>query len=89
MKRSSWSGSYIGVMGIDKTSGNPNDSYNQAAGTDMRLVFWRNLVVNAYAAEPDHAWASLHFCTVAECLAYACPNTIFRVECGPKRGPAV
>jgi hypothetical protein len=51
VKRSLWSGSYIGVMGIDKNSGSPTDSYNQAYGADTRLVFWRNLVVNAYAAE--------------------------------------
>jgi len=51
MKRSLWAGSYIGVMGIDKTSGNPSDSYNETAGADTRLVFWRNLVVTAYAAQ--------------------------------------
>jgi len=51
VKRSLWGGSYIGVMGIDKTSGSPTDSYNQASGADTRLVFWRNLVVRAYAAQ--------------------------------------
>ena len=51
LKRSLWAGSYIGAMGIDKTSGNPFDSFNQTSGADMRLVFWRNLVVNAYAAQ--------------------------------------
>jgi len=51
VKRSLWAGSYIGVMGIDKTSGNPFDSFNQTGGVDTRLVFWRNLVVSAYAAE--------------------------------------
>src|SRR5215469_14617708 len=51
VKRSLWAGSYIGVMGIDKTSGNPFDSFNQTSGADTRLVFWRNLVVNAYAAQ--------------------------------------
>jgi len=51
VKRSLWAGSYIGVMGIDKTSSSPTDSYNQAYGADTRLVFWRNLVVSAYAAE--------------------------------------
>ncbi len=29
LKRSLWGGSYIGVMGIDKRSGNPFDSFNQ------------------------------------------------------------
>lgn len=51
VKRSLWPGSYIGVMGIDKTSGNTFDSFNQTSGADTRLVFWRNLVVNAYAAQ--------------------------------------
>ncbi len=38
-------------MAIDKTSGNPSDSYNQTEGVDTRLVFWRNLVVRGYAAQ--------------------------------------
>lgn len=51
VKSSLWGGSYIGVMGIDKRSGNPSDSYNQSAGLDTRLVFWGTLVVNAYATQ--------------------------------------
>ena len=51
VKRSLWGGSYIGAMAIDKTSGNPGDSYNQTEGVDTRLVFWRNLVVRGYAAQ--------------------------------------
>lgn len=51
VKRSLWGGSYLGVMGIDKRSGNPEDSFNQASGADTRLVFFRNLVANAYAAQ--------------------------------------
>ncbi len=51
VKRSLWGGSYIGAMAIDKTSGNPSDSYNQTEGVDTRLVFWRNLVVRGYAAQ--------------------------------------
>jgi len=39
LKRSLWSGSYVGVMGIDKRSGNPTDSFNQSSGADARLVF--------------------------------------------------
>ena len=50
-KRSLWGGSYIGVMGIDKRSGNPFDPYNLSGGADARLVFFRNLVVNGYAAQ--------------------------------------
>ena len=51
VKRSLWSGSYVGVMGIDKRSGNPLDSFNQTEGADTRLVFFKNLIVNAYAAQ--------------------------------------
>jgi hypothetical protein len=51
VKRSLWGGSYIGVMGIDKRSGNPLDAYNQTTGVDTRLVFFNNLAVSAYAAQ--------------------------------------
>jgi hypothetical protein len=46
-----WSGSYVGVIGIDKRSGNGADSFNQSSGADTRLVFYRNLVVNGYASQ--------------------------------------
>ncbi len=51
VKRSLWGGSYIGVMGIDKRSGNPFDSFNQTSGADTRLVFYKSLVVNGYATQ--------------------------------------
>jgi Domain of unknown function (DUF5916)/Carbohydrate family 9 binding domain-like len=51
VKRALWGGSYIGVMGIDKRSGNPFDSFNQTSGADTRLVFYKNLVVNGYATQ--------------------------------------
>jgi hypothetical protein len=51
VKRSLWGGSYVGVMGIDKRSGNPLDRFNQTTGADTRLVFFRNLVLNGYAAQ--------------------------------------
>jgi len=46
-----WSGSYIGLMGIDKRSGSTTDSFNQSSGADTRLVFFRNLVVNGFASQ--------------------------------------
>jgi hypothetical protein len=46
-----WSGSYLGLMGIDKRSGSPTDSFNQSSGADTRLVFFRNLVVNGFASQ--------------------------------------
>jgi hypothetical protein len=51
VKRSLWGGSYIGVMGIDKRSGNPFDSFNQTSGADTRLVFHKDLVLTGYAAQ--------------------------------------
>jgi hypothetical protein len=32
VKRLLWGGSYLGVMGIDKRSGNPANSFNQTTG---------------------------------------------------------
>jgi hypothetical protein len=51
VKRSLWGGSYVGVMGIDKRSGNPFDSFNQTTGADTRLVFFKNLVVHGFATQ--------------------------------------
>ena len=46
-----WSGSYVGLMGIDKRSGSAADRFNQSSGADTRLVFFRNLVVNGFASQ--------------------------------------
>src|SRR3989454_1990949 len=52
LKKSLWgSGSYLGVMGIDKRSGDAIPSFNQTAGVDGRFVLFRNLVLNGYAAQ--------------------------------------
>ena len=55
LKRSLWgSGSYIGVMGIDKRSGSVasmGSSFNQTSGADGRFVLFKDLVVNGYAAQ--------------------------------------
>jgi len=51
VKRSLWAGSYIGFMGIDKRSGNPLDWFNQTTGVDSRLVFFKDLVINGFAAQ--------------------------------------
>jgi len=50
-KRALWGGSYLGVTGIDKRSGNPSDRFNQGSGADTRLVFFKDLVVAAFAAQ--------------------------------------
>lgn len=52
VKRSLWgSGSYIGVMGIDKRSRDVTSSFNQTSGVDGRFVLFKNLVLNGYAAQ--------------------------------------
>ena len=50
LKESLWGGSYIGVMGIDKQSGNAQDSFNQTGGVDTRLVFFKDWFVDAHMA---------------------------------------
>jgi hypothetical protein len=51
LKESLWGGSYIGVIGIDKRSGNPEDSFNDTLGVDTRMVFFKNWFVDAHMAE--------------------------------------
>jgi hypothetical protein len=50
MKESLWAGSYVGVMGIDKRSGDVLDSFNQTGGVDTRLVFFKDWFVDAHVA---------------------------------------
>ena len=50
MKESLWAGWYIGVMGIDKRSGDVQDNFNQTGGVDTRLVFFRDWFVDAHMA---------------------------------------
>jgi hypothetical protein len=45
------SGSYLGVMGVDKRSGNTIDRYNQTSGADGRWVFFRDLILSGFAAQ--------------------------------------
>ena len=50
VKEALWTGSYIGVMGIDKRSGDTQDSFNQTGGVDTRLVFLKDWFVDAHMA---------------------------------------
>jgi hypothetical protein len=50
LKESLWGGSYIGVMGIDKRSGDVQQSFNQTGGVDTRLVFFKNWLVDGHLA---------------------------------------
>jgi hypothetical protein len=46
VKESLWAGSYFGVMGVDKRSGNIQDSFNQTGGVDTRLIFFKERFVD-------------------------------------------
>jgi hypothetical protein len=48
LKESLWAGSYIGVMGIDKRSGTPQDGFNQTGGVDTRLIFFKDWFVDGH-----------------------------------------
>ncbi|HEY6945003.1 MAG TPA: DUF5916 domain-containing protein [Candidatus Acidoferrum sp.] len=70
LKESLWGGSYVGVMGIDKRSGNVLDAYNQTGGVDTRLFFLKDFVFDGHLAgtqspgKPSGAsdlGASLHY----------------------------
>jgi Domain of unknown function (DUF5916) len=50
LKEALWAGSYVGVMGIDKRSGDVLDSFNQTGGVDTRLVFFKDWIVDAHMA---------------------------------------
>ncbi|HET9305936.1 MAG TPA: DUF5916 domain-containing protein [Candidatus Sulfotelmatobacter sp.] len=61
------SGSYLGVMGIDKRSGNPAGNYNQNEGVDGRLVLWKNLALNGFAAQTRSPWYVLCALNPSDC----------------------
>jgi len=50
VKEALWAGSYIGVMGIDKRSGDTQDNFNQTGGVDTRLIFFKDWFVDAHVA---------------------------------------
>jgi hypothetical protein len=50
LKESLWAGSYVGVMAIDKRSGNVQDNFNQTGGVDTRLVFFKDWFVDGHIA---------------------------------------
>jgi Domain of unknown function (DUF5916) len=70
VKRALWGGSYMGVMGIDKRSGNPFDSFNQTSGADTRLVFHKDLVLTGYAAQTRSPGVSSGQTNLGAGLAY-------------------
>lgn len=51
LKRPLFRNSYVGLMGVDKESGNVNDPFNRAGGVDTNLVFSRNLRLGGFYAK--------------------------------------
>jgi hypothetical protein len=45
------SGSYVGVMGIDKRFGNPAGNFNETGGVDGRAVLFKDLILIGSAAQ--------------------------------------
>jgi len=70
VKSSLWAGSYIGVMGIDKRSDNVLDPFNQTIGADSRLVFFKDLIVNGYAAQTRSPFISSGQTNVGGSVSY-------------------
>jgi hypothetical protein len=49
-KRSLFGNSHVGLLGVDKESGDALDPFNRTGGVDTRLVLHKNLVLHGYAA---------------------------------------
>ncbi len=92
LKESLWGGSYVGVMGIDKRSGNVLDSYNQTGGVDTRLVFYKELVVDAHLAGTQSPGISSGASDVGASLSYKSnwlDGSVARRKIGPNFNPEV
>jgi hypothetical protein len=92
LKESLWAGSYIGVMGIDKRSGNPKDNFNQTGGIDTRMVFFKNWLVDAHLAETRSPGDPSGASDVGASLSYRSnwlDGTVERRKIGPNFNPEV
>ena len=92
LKESLWASSYIGVMAIDKRSGNPYDSFNQTGGIDTRLVFFKNWFVDAHLAETRSPGDPSGASDVGASLSYRSnwlDGTVERRKIGPNFNPEV
>jgi hypothetical protein len=92
LKESLWAGSYVGVMGIDKRSGNPLDNFNQTGGVDTRLVFFKDWTVNAHAAGTQSPGTLTGTSDVGASLAYRSnwlEGLVERRKTGPNFNPEV
>ena len=92
LKESVWAGSYIGVMGIDKRSGDPLDSFNQTGGIDTRLVFFKDWFVDAHMAGTRSAENPSGASDVGASLSYHSnwlDGIVERRKIGPNFNPEV
>jgi hypothetical protein len=91
-KRSLFGDSYVGIMGIDKESGSAADPFNRTGGADTRLVFFKNLVLHAYAARTHSPGISSGESNVGGDLSYQTNWLEFearRNKIGPNYNPEV
>jgi Domain of unknown function (DUF5916)/Carbohydrate family 9 binding domain-like len=92
LKESLWAGSYVGIMGIDKRSGNVLDSFNQTGGIDTRLVFFKDWFVDAHAAGTRSPGVSSGTSDVGASLSYRSnwlDGMFERRKIGPNFNPEV
>jgi len=84
--------SYIGVMGIDKRSGNRQDPFNQTGGVDTRLVLPKDFFVDAHIAGTRSPGSSSGSTDAGAALSYRSDlleATIERRRIGPHFNPEV
>jgi hypothetical protein len=92
LKEALWPGSFIGVMGIDKRSGNVLDSFNQAGGVDTRLSFSKDWYVDAHLAGTRSPGDASGASDVGASLSYKSnwlDGVIERRKIGPNFNPEV
>ena len=92
LKESLWAGSYVGVMGIDKRSGNVLDDFNQTGGVDTRLVFFKDWFVDAHMAGTQSPGNLSGNSDVGASLSYRSnwlDDVVERRRSGPNSNPEV
>jgi hypothetical protein len=92
LKETLWGGSYIGVMGIDKRSGDKQDSFNQTGGIDTRLVFLKDWFVDAHIAGTQTPGNPSGNSDLGASLSYRSnwlDGTVERRKIGPNFNPEV
>lgn len=70
VKRTLFGNSYVGFMGVDKRSGNPQDSFNQEGGVDTRLVFLKNVTFQGWLTQTRSPGISSGNTDVGATLSY-------------------